>query len=306
MNLDPRHLIQLSVIVELGSFSQAAESLCLTQPALSRNMRLLEDRVGARLIDRTSKQIAATDIGRAFVDQGRTIRQATTQAAQLSRQVDQGEVGQLRLGVSPLISEYMISKPLSLFLAQHPKVTCTITTALICSLREQVANGELDIAIGPTTMLDSHSGLQAHELWRDTVHIFCNARHRLAQKANISLSDLQAARWIGHSEPSLLKNQMESFISSSGIDELDIAIEIDSPITNAALLHNSDYLTMLPYTPMQRLISSGALAEVAFHHHLPARPTGLITRRTASTPALINTFSSFIAANFLPQHYLEN
>jgi len=98
MKLDPKHLAQLSVIVEAGSFQGAAVRLGLTQPALSRNMKALETRLSASLFNRDGRKSVPNALGLRLARNGQAIRFAEEQAEVLADQSARGAVGELRIG----------------------------------------------------------------------------------------------------------------------------------------------------------------------------------------------------------------
>ena len=102
MKLDPKHLAQLSVVVEAGSFQSAADRLGLTQPALSRNMKTLEARLGAPLFRRTGRRSIPNSLGMRLARNGLAIRLAEEQAGIVADQSVQGSVGELRIGALDL------------------------------------------------------------------------------------------------------------------------------------------------------------------------------------------------------------
>lgn len=115
MLVDPRHLVQLYTIVEVGSFVAAAERLGLTQPGLSRNIRILEARIGVKLLNRGKHGATPTDEGKVLAAYGRTLRELTQQAATIGTSVQRGEIGELRVGASFTIANGLIAEPVSRF-----------------------------------------------------------------------------------------------------------------------------------------------------------------------------------------------
>ncbi|UTW12602.1 LysR family transcriptional regulator [Marinobacterium rhizophilum] len=295
MNTDPRHLLQLSVIIELGSFSLAAQQLNLTQPALSRNMKILEDRVGVQLIDRSHKKVQATQAGRALAVQGHSIRMATMQASEHARDISTGKAGLLRIGVPPMLSEYLLSAMITDFLKDNPNVNAIFTSTLMVDLIDKLELGQLDVVIGPLVLSDESRGLQVQQLWSDSISIFCRKGHPLTQYSRVSTQQLRGAKWITHPERSFLRAQMDSCLISAGLTEIGVAIEVDSPISIIAMVQNSDYLSMLPCVPLQSLVDSGVLAVLPFESNMPSRHTGVITRKTDRRTLLLERFIDFLA-----------
>jgi hypothetical protein len=122
MKTDPRHLVQLSMIVEAGSFQTAADRLGITQPSLSRNIKLLESRIGARVFDRSTRRAAPTALGLKLAQHGLTIRIAEEQAAAYSALAALGAAGEPEIGATPIIADH--------FLSQRVASSCAITRML--------------------------------------------------------------------------------------------------------------------------------------------------------------------------------
>ena len=129
MNIDPRHLAQLSLVVEAGSFQSAADRIAITQPALSRNMRTLEQRLGTPLFRREGRRSVPTSLGLRLARSGLSIRIAEDQASAAADQSISGTVGELRIGAPPIIAGRFLTDPLAQFIKQNPgshiPVLCT-------------------------------------------------------------------------------------------------------------------------------------------------------------------------------------
>src|SRR5437870_12766573 len=99
-----RHLRYFVAVAEMENVSRAALKLHVSQPALSRQIRDLEDELGFSLLERTAKSVRLTDAGRAFLDEARAVIQLSQQAVRNARAVATGEHGQLRVGYAPSLT----------------------------------------------------------------------------------------------------------------------------------------------------------------------------------------------------------
>lgn len=300
MNIDPRHLLQLAVIVEEGSFIGAAEVLNMTQPALSRNIKTMEERIGAQLIDRRQKKIRPTELGRTLADKGHLIRTASIQASRDALGVSAGKAGNLRIGVPPLISQFVFAEQIAHFLTDHPKVSCKVVNNMVPDLMALLEQGGLDLVIGPIVLTDETRGLQARTLWSDTVEIFCGPDHPLTSRDRIGIEDLRKNRWIFHPPNSFLQAQMSSYLTSAGLSEISAGVEVNTPISVISLMQNSNFLTMLPFRPMRKLLRAGDIARLTFQSNVPERNVGVISRKLDVRTPLIDNFSGFLHDN-LPE-----
>ena len=110
MKLDPRHLVQLAAILDSGTLRVAAERLGTTQPALSRTIAMMEERIGTPLFERSRRPLTPTDTGIELAAFGRTIRGAVERADILSQQVTAGQYGTIRVGAPPFFCDHLVSR----------------------------------------------------------------------------------------------------------------------------------------------------------------------------------------------------
>lgn len=150
MSYDPRILTGVSVmaaIADAGNFARAAETLGITPSGVSRAIARLEQRVGVRLFDRTSRAVTLTEEGRRFHDQLApllaSIEEVATDVGGTARNV----TGRLRANVDPWFARVMLAPRLPEFTARHPNVTMELTTS---NHREAMMNGaDVAVRFGP-------------------------------------------------------------------------------------------------------------------------------------------------------------
>lgn len=136
-----------AAIVGAGHMTRAAESLGVTQPALSAMLRKLEAEVGAPLLHRTGKGVEPTEAGRAFLRHAEeAIRQADAAGAAV-RQLVGLERGSIRLGGGATAATYLLPPVVSRFRREHPGVRFYVREAASGSVAQSVVSGELDIGV---------------------------------------------------------------------------------------------------------------------------------------------------------------
>jgi DNA-binding transcriptional LysR family regulator len=201
MNVTLRHLRAAVGVARHGSFRRAAESVHLSQPALSLAISELEGELGVRLFDRTSRSVHVTELGAAFVQgAGRLL----TDFERLVQEV--GEVAQSRRGhivvscVSSIAGRIM---PLALQLCEqlHPQVDVTVhddvSVQVLSAVRARDA--DLGLTIAPAELGD---GMLFEPLHEDRFHLVCQQSHRLARKRTAAWRDLQGENLIALSTSS--------------------------------------------------------------------------------------------------------
>lgn len=293
MKLDPRHLAQLSVIVEAGSFQGAADRLSLTQPALSRNMRALEQRLGSNLFQRDGRRSIPNTLGQRLARNGLAIRLAEEQAEIAANQSAVGALGELRIGAPPIVAGRFLTTALSEFITINPNCSVELRTGLVHELRSMLERGQIDTVLGPQSLADPSDALHFEHLIDDRVGVLCKAGHELAERKNIMPSDLEAQLWLTHSRGSLLRQQTEAAMIAAGVTSIQIVVETDSIRSALEIISNTDLVTTMPRATTQPYLQN----ELIFldfdspHFH---RPLGAVRRKDTPDNRVEQKFFDFL------------
>ena len=287
MKLDPKHLAQLSVIIEAGSFQSAADRLGLTQPALSRNMKALEARLGTTLFNRDGRKSVPNALGLRLARNGQAIRLAEEQACVLADQSAQGAVGELRVGAPPIVAGRFLSSAVAMLIRENPNCVVEMRTGLVHELRAMLERGQVDVVLGPQSLADPSDGLEFAPLIDDRVGILCRTNHPLTKRTKVMPPDLEAQVWLAHSRGSLLRQQTEAAMTASGVNSMHIVCETDSIRSVLEIVAETDLITTMPRATTEPYLEE-RLAFLNFDHPQFHRPIGAIRARNA-TPNPVET-----------------
>jgi DNA-binding transcriptional LysR family regulator len=185
-----RHLISLA---QTGSFSQSAVALFLTQPALSRSIRALEDELGQPLFDRIGRHSEVTSFGREVVERARQLVQAADDLRESGQQLALGMAGSLRIGLGSGPGALLMTPLLMHMARHHPRLHLEIsrgrTELLARSLRERA----LDALVVDARSLTPASDLRASDTYELRGSFLCRPGHPLAQqRAGVRFDQLRA------------------------------------------------------------------------------------------------------------------
>jgi DNA-binding transcriptional LysR family regulator len=183
-----RHLIELAVN---GSFSQSAIKLHLTQPALSRSIKALEDELGQPLFDRIGRKNELTAFGSHIVQRARVLVDEANELRQTSVQLQKGEIGQFRIGMGSGPGAMLMTPMLMLMATKYPKAHIDIsrgsTTLLIQALRERL----LDALILDIRSLEPATDLKIEAIHEMAGVFMCRPDHPLAKKRSVPFAMLR-------------------------------------------------------------------------------------------------------------------
>jgi DNA-binding transcriptional LysR family regulator len=216
------------IVAEEASFRRAAERLHLSQPAVSQQIRALEEELGATLFDRRHGRIRLTDAGSVLLGYARRgARLAEEAMAALGRA--RGETtGRLRVGASMTVTQYILPSLLAGFLQQHPRVEISVHSGNTEHIVAALTAGEIDTGIveGPGSTRE----IFRQRLFEDRLVLIAGRRHPWPKDAAISLEALTEAPLLMRERGSGSRRVVELALRRAGLklSDLHVALELDS------------------------------------------------------------------------------
>jgi LysR family transcriptional regulator, benzoate and cis,cis-muconate-responsive activator of ben and cat genes len=194
-----RHLRYFVAVAEAENVLRAAtQKLHISQPAVSRQIRDLEDELGVQLFERTGKAVNLTDAGRLFLKEARAVLERTDEAVRNVRAFAQAGETELHVGYTPALRSQIVSPALHTFQQAMPDVRVKLhdwtSEKIVTGLRD----GRLQLAfvVRPSKRGAFH-GLRFEELLREQVHLAVPPTHPLAQRRSVSLADAAREPFVG-------------------------------------------------------------------------------------------------------------
>ena len=196
--MELRHLRYFVAVAEMENVSRAALKLHVSQPALSRQIRDLEDELGFSLLERTAKSVRMTDAGFLFLKEARAVLERTHEAVRSVRAFVQIGETELHVGYSPTGSAHIVPLALRAFQQIMPNVHVRlhdwINEQAVAGLRD----GRLQLAfVVPPPTRGAFRDLRFEELLREHVRLAVSPNHRLAQRRSVSLADAAKEPFVG-------------------------------------------------------------------------------------------------------------
>ena len=203
--MDLRQLRYLVALAEEGSFTRAAESEHIAQPAVSQQIRRLEDEVGLPLVERTTRRVSLTEAGELLVVRARRIM-AELEAAEIELQALSGMyAGHVTLGAMHTMGPVDVSLALALFAERHPNVQLTVREHASEEMAGMLRADELDLAfLSVTERVESH-GLGLHQLVSEELVVLLPLEHRLARRKQVRMAQLADEPFISFREGARLR-----------------------------------------------------------------------------------------------------
>lgn len=198
MPIDGRRLLYFIRIAEAGSLGRAAQSLHVAQPALSRQMRLLEDEVGTALFERTARGMPLTAAGQAFYTDAKRLLVDGQDAMRRARLASSGRWGHLRLGFSEIYLWHpQVLAALRACRAEHAAVTFTIEAMLSGAITDRLRSGQLDLVLAYGGQIDDGDTQLRHQPWfTDEYRLAVAVDSPLARRPPARLADLDGEDFV--------------------------------------------------------------------------------------------------------------
>jgi DNA-binding transcriptional LysR family regulator len=187
--MELRHLRYFAAVAAHGSFSRAANNLHLTQPALSRQVKDLEDELGVPLFVRGTNAVTLTEAGEVFYEEARDLLARADQAILRVRGEARGEV--LRVGYGPSLTSGIMPRALERFQNAVPRVRIELEDLAPREIADKVAAGLLDLVIAPASIQALIASFQWSEIRRLSLVLVLGQGHPLAKLAKVPPKRLQ-------------------------------------------------------------------------------------------------------------------
>lgn len=216
--MELRQLRYLVALAEEGSFTRAAESEHIAQPAVSQQIRRLEDELGLALVERTTRRVTLTDAGELLVVRARRVM-AELDAAQIELQALRGmHAGHVTIGAMHTMGPIDLSLALALFSQRHPDVQFTVREQSSEEMAEMLRVDELDLAfLSVTERVESH-GLGLEQLVSEELVVLLPLEHRLGRRRQVRMADLAEEAFISFREGARLRELLVTAGRQAGFE----------------------------------------------------------------------------------------
>lgn len=213
-----RQLQYLVALADLRHFGRAAQASHVSQPSLSQQLRALEQRLGAVLVERGQSNVEFTPIGREIVERARHVLVAVEDIREIARHALAGNAGTIRFGVSPTLGPYLMSNVIATLHRQQPGLRLYIREGIPDEQALELARGQLDMLLGPLPI--AGDGFAIEPLFRERLRLVAAPDHPLAQRDAIHKSDLKGVQLLSLHSAHHLHRQVSGFCMELGMELL--------------------------------------------------------------------------------------
>lgn len=277
----------LARVEELGSIRAAAESLHISQPALTAAIHQLEEELAAPLLVRTKQGATLTTFGLAFMRHARVILSESQRAREEIEQLRGHWEGTVRFATSPAVALSVLPPALQAFSRKFPNVEVHCRDGLYPGITPMLRNGTLDFGLTPVHKLELEPDLAAEPLFVTEIVIVCRRSHPLQQAT--SLAQLADCAWVYSTESRGPGAAVEEAFATAGLAAPRRAMICESFLALPGIVAHSEYMATVPRKVFEMNAFRDALCRVPVADSLPC-PTVSVVRRhdLPLTPATLD------------------
>jgi DNA-binding transcriptional LysR family regulator len=269
--MDTRQLAAFVAVVEKKSFSQAAERLGVTQPAISLQIRSLEERLGRTLLDRSGRRVEPTEAGLLLYRKAQKILQLEDQLdEELAREETGALHGTLAIGASTGPGGHLVPLLLCEFQREHGELAVSLTISDTDRVIDQVAERELEL--GVVGALRRHRALEFDPLVRDEIVLAVPSNHPFAGK-EIPLERLREEQYIAMQEGAGVRHVIEEELRAAGLRMRDLKSRLELGLQESvkSAVASGYGVTFISRTAIEGELAAGTLAAARVEGLDPAR-----------------------------------
>jgi len=295
MSMNLRDLQYFAVVAEHRHLGRAAESLGLSQPALSMSLRRLERFLQTKLVKRTPKGVDLTTSGEAVSTHARRLRLSVEDISREVADLSAGRAGYLRIGTGAGSALHLVPTTYAALLKEAPKVIMKMVTGERHVVLEALANGELDVVL-TTIQGPGYENLVEDFLYDQSFVVYASANHRLTKRRQVTLADLVQERWALTPIENFAVQRLSRLFRESGLPPPSIALETTNMQTTHTLIAVSELLGFTSRQTVRYAAAHYPIAELRVMDLSVTRPVGVVYRKDAYLSPTARRFIEILKA----------
>lgn len=287
-----RRLQVFHAVAKHGSFTRAAEHLFMTQPAVTFQIKQLEEHFDTRLLDRGHGKISLTPAGELVLAYAERILGLSEELESRVSELTDGLAGTLNIGTSTTIAAYWLPRLLEGFKRRYPRVVPRVVVGNSQLTQDRVAARDLDI--GLIEIVSDQSAIERRSAARDELMVICNPGHPLAKLKKLKAADLVGHPFINRDTGNAIREIAEEFFAAAGvqISEIPICAELGSLATVKHLAAQGMGFAIASDAAIRRDVREGRLVAIPLDPRLYT-PLEVIIPRDKFRSRLITAFADY-------------
>ena len=272
--MDMRALKYMLSVEETGSITAAAKEHFVTQPAVSIQLKKLQEELGTTLFEVVGREVRFTSVGRKVLDYARRMSALEKEMAGEISGITGRTSGEVSIGTIDAASIYILPAVYSSFRRKYPGIELSVDVSSTLPLLERMADGRLDLVVG-TLSGEKRAGVREIEIFREKLVPISPPGHTAASRRGVDVETFAGHPFISFHRESVTRRMIEAALLDMGVT-LEVAMEIDSQEAIKNLVASGLGLSILPHETVRGEIGRGTLARPRVRGLKIERSIGLI------------------------------
>lgn len=288
-----KQLKLLLTLTHTANLSETARQANMTQPALSRWLKELEEDVGQVLFERHAKGLSPTAAGSVLIAHAQRL---LTEAERTQQDLDALADGQRRtlaVGMSPAAAPRFTPEAMMCFLQDYPNVHLDIQEGTMDNLIGRLKQGALDLIIGRLDNYSPEGQMRSELLYRDPIRIVARNGHPLTHQQALGWEDLEGYEWIVWPSGTPIRSRLDNALTASGKKPPVYRVKSTSQVANLWLLQHSDMLSVASKGVAEHFHERGLLTELDIDLGIVDGSVGMIWYEQAQPDELLHTLIEY-------------
>lgn len=282
-------LRSLLAIKSAGNLTRAALELRISQPALSQQLRDVEEKLGMPLFVRHRRGLEATTAGEVMLRLAAALSVDLNIAAEELALTAHQDAKPIRIGSMAVTSAGLLAVALGRFAVQSPNATVVVMEGPRETLLEHLRHRRIDFFIGRLPDDDSVSDLESETLFLDGAVVVASARHPLGRRTRLKMEHLEPFGWILPAEVTTFYKQIAQSMRAAGLSVPPARIRSYSMLAIPAVVSTSELIGFLPTSMFASGATSAGLQRLAVEFDWTASPVGVLTHRDLVASERLNS-----------------
>jgi DNA-binding transcriptional LysR family regulator len=295
-----RRLQVFHTVARLLSFTKAAETLHMTQPAVTFQVRQLEEHFNTRLFDRTHNRISLTDAGQRVYEYADRIFELYSELEHAVREMTGDISGVLMIGASTTIAEYMLPALLGDFKKKYPDVNVQLKVSNSDGIVHMVENNVIDLGVVESPVLNKNLVVEVCRI--DQLVAVVSPKHPLADREAVLMKDLLEYPYICREEGSGTREVISEYMNELGINsnQVHLSMELGSPEAIKGAVEAGMGVSIMSFATVQKELKLGTLVALTLDPALE-RPFSFVHQKQKFRHRAMDELLDF-ARNYCKSH----
>ncbi|MGE4560334.1 MAG: selenium metabolism-associated LysR family transcriptional regulator, partial [Desulfobulbus sp.] len=292
--MDIRKLDVFRKVVELKSFTKAAEAALLSQPTVSEHIRNLEEELGLKLVDRLGREVEATPVGMVLYRYAVRMTQLQQEALQAVTRYNGDLSGELRIGASTIPGAYILPRVIASFCSRYREVKPMVQINSSRAVAALIVEGGIDI--GMVGAIWSERGLEWTSVFTDTLVLAVPVLHPLAAAESVKVQEIGEWPFIQREQGSGTRKVVARMLEQQGMREADLQ-EVAMLGSNEAVreaVKAGVGVAIISSRSVAQDVQCGTLAAIPLDDPAACRPIYLLQRKNRELPPVAAAFAEHL------------